>query len=274
MIDYDMHVHSTYSDGTLSVKEILEICKKKSLKGVAITDHDTVAAFEDSHYLDEKSLDIIPGVELSTSYNGEEVHILGYNIDYKNECLLKTLDKIKNFRVHRVEEIINKLKHLGYDIEIEEVFLKATKDSSIGRPHIARCLVEKGYFKDTNSAFEEILGNNKPAFVERYKLSSEEGINLIKSAGGIPVLAHPCIIQSFSLSKVIADMIKYGVEGIEVFHTLHSKLDEGDLLNYVIKNNLLITGGSDCHEKLDSNGEFVIGSKGISLEHIQKLKGR
>lgn len=274
MIDYDMHVHSTYSDGVLSVKEIIEICKKRSLKGVSITDHDTVAAFEDTHYLEEKSLDIIPGVELSTSYNGEEVHILGYNIDYKNENLLKTLNKIKNFRVNRVEEIVNKLKHLGYDIEIEEVFSKASKESSIGRPHIARCLVEKGYFKDTNLAFEKVLGNNKPGFVERYKLSSEDGINLIKSSGGIPVLAHPCIIQSFGLSKVITDMIKYGIEGIEVFHTLHSRLNEGELLNFAIKNNLLITGGSDCHEKLASNGEFVIGSKGITLDHIQKLKGR
>ena len=173
-----------------------------------------------------------------------------------------------------VTDIDNKTDNLTKEQLIDIYTGKIRNWKEVGGDDLPIVVIGREAGSGTRSAFEEILGNNKPAFVERYKLSSEEGINLIKSAGGIPVLAHPCIIQSFSLSKVIADMIKYGVEGIEVFHTLHSKLDEGDLLNYVIKNNLLITGGSDCHEKLDSNGEFVIGSKGISLEHIQKLKGR
>lgn len=276
MINYDMHVHSTYSDGTLSIKEIVNICREKSLTGVAITDHDTVAAFSDKSYLCETSIDIIPGIELSTSYKECEVHILGYYIDYTNENLLKVLDKIRNFRLNRVEAILSKLNDMGYFITMEDVLENITKPASVGRPHIARCLVEKGYFKDTSSVFDNILGNGKPACVDRFKLSPKEGIDIIKDAGGIPVLAHPYVSKSTTVSsnfsEFINDIVSYGVMGIEVYHTLHSKTQEGYLLNYAIKNNLLITGGSDCHEKYDKNGNYVLGSKGIDTLKVKKLK--
>lgn len=277
MVDYDMHVHSTYSDGTLSVKEIIEICKEKNMKGVAITDHDTVAAFTDVNIIKENSLDIIPGIELSTYYNNSEVHILGYYIDYENEEFLKVLNKLKDFRVNRLESIICRLQKIGYDITKEDVLATIENTSSVGRPHIARCLVTKGYFKDTHEVFDKILGNGKPACVERYKLSVKEGIDLIKNAGGIPVLAHAYVtkgnnVASSDFKTFINDIISYGIMGIEVFHSLHSRIQEGNLLNYAIKNNLLVTGGSDCHEKLNSSGEYIIGSKGIDYSKIEKIK--
>ncbi|KMT23045.1 PHP domain-containing protein [Clostridium cylindrosporum] len=276
MINYDMHVHSTYSDGTLSLREIIDTCKENSLKGVAITDHDTVAAFSDEAFINEKEIDIIPGIELSTIYDGREIHILGYYIDYNNIKLLETLDKIRNFRFNRTEMIISKLNSLGYDISIEDISGHVDKSSSLGRPHIARCLVEKGYFKDTQEVFDKILGNGKPACVDRYKIHPKDGINLIKEAGGIPVLAHAFVsknsLTSSDFKELMEDMIRYGVIGIEVYHSLHSKVQEGTLLNYAIKHNLLITGGSDCHEKLDSHGNLILGSKGIDTENIIKLK--
>ncbi|MEG0371920.1 MAG: PHP domain-containing protein [Clostridium sp.] len=275
MVNYDLHVHSTYSDGVLSVKEIIDICKEKSLLGVAITDHDTVTAFSDKSFLDEDDIYIIPGIELSTSYNKQEIHILGYNIDYNNKFLLRTLNKIKEFRLNRVETIISKLNIMGYNIILDDVLEYVAENASIGRPHVARCLVNKGYFKDTYDVFERLLANGKPACVDRFKLHPKEGIDLIKNAGGIPVLAHPYVSKSkqtqSNFSIFINDMVGYGIEGIEVYHSLHSKIQEGLLLNYAIKNNLLVTGGSDCHDKYDKNGEYIIGTKGVDSYVFSKF---
>lgn len=277
MINYDMHVHSTYSDGTLKVNEIIEICKIKKLIGVSITDHDTISAYKDVNILNLKdnNIDIIPGLELSTSYENIEVHILGYYIDCNNIKLNNILNKLKDFRLHRLKNMIEKLNALGYRINEKEVLKTTNENASVGRPHIARCLVQKGYFKNTKDAFDKILGNGKPAHIERFKLTPKEGIDLIKDAGGIPILAHPYVSKTNKISNLKAflnDMLEYGIMGIEVFHSLHSKLEEGYLLNYANKNNLLITGGSDCHEKFNSSNEFIIGTKGISLDRITNLK--
>ncbi|MEG2893154.1 MAG: PHP domain-containing protein [Clostridium sp.] len=278
MPNYDLHIHSTYSDGVLSVSDIIKIAKIKNLKGVAITDHDTVAAFSDKSFLAEDEIEIIPGIELSTVYNGAEIHILGYYFDYTNTKLIETLDMIKTFRLTRGEKMVKRLQEMNYNITIEDVLEDVNENASFGRPHIARCLVKKGYFKDTFQVFEKLLGNGKPACIDRFKLHPRDGINLIKEAGGIPSLAHPYVNKSglsdSSINGMVKDMIGWGIEGIEVYHSLHSKVQEGILLNTSIKNNLIVTGGSDCHEKLDSNGDYVIGYKGISNDELEKLKLR
>lgn len=274
MVNYDMHIHSIYSDGNLTVEEIINICKSKSLKGFSITDHDTTCAYDDEAILKEKILEIIPGIEISTLYEDCEVHILGYYIDSTNHGLQNALNKMKEFRLNRLDSILHKLNNIGYKITKNNVLdgIK-NKNVSIGRPHIAKALVNLGYFKNTKDVFNKVLGNGKPAFVSRFKLSPLEGISLIKSAGGVPILAHPCVSKTNKVSDFKAflnDMVTYGIKGLEVYHSLHTKLEEGFLLNYAIKNNLLITGGSDCHNKFNSLNEIVIGTKGIN--DIEKLK--
>ncbi|MEF9934834.1 MAG: PHP domain-containing protein [Clostridium sp.] len=278
MPNYDLHIHSTYSDGVLSVGEIINIAKLNNLTGIAITDHDTVAAFKDPAFSKENELNIIPGIELSTIYNKAEIHILGYFLDYDNIELNKTLDEIKLFRLTRGEKMVHRLNEMNYNISIEDVMEEVKENASFGRPHIARCLVKKGYFKDTYAVFEKLLGNGKPACIDRFKLHPKDGIELIKKSGGIPILAHPYVcktgLSNESVTTMIKDMISWGIEGIEVYHTLHSKVQEGILLNIAIKNNLVVTGGSDCHESTDDKGQFIIGTKGISLVDFKKLNLR
>lgn len=276
MIEYDLHIHSTASDGLLDPSIIFEIAKKKGLKGFSITDHDTVDSLNTCNNLSTKyKIDFIPGIELSTYFDGLEVHILGYYIDYKNEELLEFLSYMQQSRIQRINKMVERIKNLGYDISIEEIQLQAdSKTKSLGRPHIGRLLVKKGYFKDTVEAFETLLEKGKPGYVERYKLSTEDAITLIKKVGGIPVIAHPFVIDenlSFNDIKQLINKFKeYGAIGIEVFHSLQNDKQSEFLYNIALENDMAITGGSDCHGILN-NGEYLLGNYGIDSTLFKHL---
>ncbi|WP_168190019.1 PHP domain-containing protein [Caloramator sp. E03] len=277
MIEYDLHIHSTASDGLLDPNKIFEVAKKKGLKGFSITDHDTVYALDTCNSLSKKyKIDFIPGIELSTYFNELEVHILGYYIDYKNEELLEFLSYIQQSRIQRINKMVERIKDLGYDISIEEIRLQAdSKTKSLGRPHIGRLLVKKGYFKDTIEAFENLLERGKPGYVERYKLSTEDAIALIKKVGGLPVIAHPFVIdEKLNLNDIKQLIIKFkecGAIGIEVFHSLQNNKQSEFLYKIALENDMVITGGSDCHGILN-NGEYLLGNYGINSTLLKRLE--
>ncbi|MCT4618681.1 MAG: PHP domain-containing protein [Marinisporobacter sp.] len=265
----DMHVHTSASDGILSPIDVVYWAKERGLKGIAITDHDTIDGIEEAIKVSKKYDDflVIPGIEFSTLYHDTEIHILGYFIDCKNQNLIHMTKRIKNYRAKRIELMVDKLRELGYDIHFSEV-KDDQKEGAIGRPHVARILLQKGYVSSVSEAFEKLLGKGKPAYVERFKLTVDEAIELIENAKGIPVLAHPALIDK---GIDIEEIIKKGIKGIEVYHSEHSAFHNNMYLEFSKKYDLFITGGSDYHDEMIENIPNI-GKIFIPYDKIKEMK--
>lgn len=268
----DLHVHTNCSDGLLTPYQVIDLAITKNLDGIAITDHDTVDAVESAiqYSKTKRKLHIIPGIEFGCIFKDEEVHILGYFIDYKSLKLKEITDNLKQKRVLRSIEMIKKINELGMNIDIEEVQIEAGKNNYIGRPHIARVLIKHGFVNNINEAFELYLNRGKAAYVEKESLKIEETIDLIHELEGIAVLAHPGLLKDFSIIKNCIDL---GIDGIEVIHSKHNSKDVKNLINIAKQHNLIITGGSDCHGLL-INGEYLLGNYYVNMNYIPIMKGK
>lgn len=267
---YDLHTHTTASDGILTPLEIVDHALKAGLNGLAITDHDTINGLDKALKYKEQNnipVDVIPGIEMNTDYDNEEIHILGYFVDYYNKRLVERLDEIKEARYERASKMIIKLKKLGFSLEFEEV-KRIAHDDLIGRPHIAQALIQKGYVFSIKEAFTKYIGKGKPAYIPRYKFLPEEAINLIKTSGGISILAHPGLIND---QKLIDNVIKMGIEGIEVFYPEHSNEQINKYLMLTTKNHLLVTGGSDFHGLESEKSRGKLGAAGIGDNYMQEI---
>lgn len=260
---FDLHVHTNHSDGLFSPEKVVDLAITQGLNGIAITDHDTIAGIEAAinYSKNYDNFKIIPGIEFSCVFNNEEVHILGYFIDYNDSNLIKITNKIRRSRLTRGIKMVNKLNQIGLDISIEEV-MKLSGETYIGRPHIARVLVKKGYVVDISEAFDKYLNRGKPAYVERYKITIDETISLIKSTGGISILAHPGILKDKS---IIEYCILLGIDGLECIHSKHNKDDTEYLISKTKENNLIITGGSDFHGDQPLLGKYYVKIDDIPL---------
>lgn len=281
MIDYDMHIHSCFSDGVLEPEEILLRASNYGLKGLAVTDHDTINALKQCEQLSHKyALDFIPGIELSTEYNEMEIHILGYYIDYEDAELVSILNNIREERIKRIKKMIINLNKMGYEVSLEDVYDEVSQKLSgnaIGRPHLARALLNKGYFKTMNEVFNKLLGNGKPAYVERYKLEAIDGIKLIRRFNGIPVLAHPGLIKvnQKQLEEMVRVFTDNGLMGLEIYHTEHREFTSLFLSKLARKYKLNVTGGSDFHASSSLSGnskEIFIGYRGVPAIEVARLK--
>ena len=243
----DLHIHTTASDGRLSPADVVAHAIQAKLSCVAITDHDTVDGLlqlsKTKQSLPE-SFFIIPGIELSTELPDNDVHILGYYLDIFNAGLRQQLDLLIAHRHDRAKEIIAKLTQLGYAITYERVLELAGQVTSVGRPHIAKALVEKAYFTTVSDVFTTLLDKHGPAYVPHYKLTPTQVINLIKSAGGVPVLAHPGLVDN---DAIVLEIINAGIAGLEVYHPTHDEEQTQKYLALANKHQLVITGGSDFH---------------------------
>jgi len=243
----DLHIHTTASDGRLSPAGIIDQAIQAELSYIAITDHDTVDGLLQLSKIYQSlpvSLILIPGIELSADLSENEVHILGYYIDIFNTELRHQLDTLIVHRHARAQEIIVKLNQLGYSITYLRVLELAGEATAIGRPHIAKALVEKTYFSTVSDVFTTLLDKNGPAYVPHYKLTPKMVIELIKSAGGVPVLAHPGLIGN---DTIVLDIIDAGILGLEVYHPKHNEGQIQKYLEIANKHQLAITGGSDFH---------------------------
>jgi predicted metal-dependent phosphoesterase TrpH len=244
----DLHIHTTASDGRLSPSNILQQAMEVGLSYIAITDHDTVDGLLEIHETIEKNtidnISIINGIELSTDLPENEVHILGYQIDIYNLELRNQLNLLVAHRHERIKQMIHKLNQLGYSIDYLRVIEIAKQATSIGRPHLAKALIEKGYFSNVSDAFTTLLNRSAPAYVPHYKLTPLQVITLIKKAGGIPVLAHPGLIGN---DNIVLNLINIGILGLEVYHPTHNELQIQKYLDMANQYRLLVTGGSDFH---------------------------
>jgi predicted metal-dependent phosphoesterase TrpH len=254
----DLHVHTTFSDGTFTPQEVVRFAKEKGLFAISITDHDTTDGVKDAIEEGERlGLKVVSGVEISADFE-IEMHILGLFIDIDNEFLQQKLKMLEKFRKERNPQIIKKLRQMGYNISMEEVE-KLALGEMIGRPHIAKVLVQKGYFSTTKEVFEKLLGFGKPAYVKKEKLKPQEAIEAIKKAGGLAILAHPhkYLYLEEGSENVFLELKEYGLDGIEVFHSDHNQIETSMLLEIAKKLDLAISGGSDFHG--ENKPEICIG---------------
>jgi len=240
----DLHIHSYYSDGTFSPKEIIEKAKEKNLTAISITDHDETKAIDIAKFLGKKvDILVISGIELSAVFNDKEIHILGYLFNEKDQTLSKKLKEIREYRETRAKEILERLQ--GYGIYIDFSFVKnIAGKGAIGRPHIAQAMLEKGSINEYKEGFLKYIGNGKPCNVPKYRLGIKEGIDLLTEAGGISVLAHPGNIGD---DGIVKKLLTFPFAGIEVWYPDHSSQQIKNYLSIAQGRSLLTTGGSDSH---------------------------
>lgn len=251
MIKVDFHIHTSCSDGILSPVEVIKRANANSVEYLAITDHDTLSGISTAIEEAKKyNIKIIPGIELSTQHNDESIHILGFFKDdsYKNKNLIKELEEIKNHRVLRAKKIIEKLKtNFNINIDFEEI-LKSSKDT-VARPHIARAIINAGYNFDFEYIFNNFIGKNCKAYVPTLKLSTIDGIKLLKKYNCITVLAHPKLISNTNINE----FLNMNLDGIESIYYQNTPEETLEFIDFANKNNLLITCGSDFHGNVSTD---------------------
>lgn len=241
----DLHLHTTFSDGKLSPEELVRNAYENHYSYIAITDHDTFAGYlEARKYVKNYALELIPGVEISTILDTTEVHILAYYFDIENEDLNNLLKQVYDSRYGRAKQMVQKLEALGISLAWKDVLVYAGENKYIGRPHIARALVENGSVKTIKEAFDRYLSNDSPAYVPKYKVDTGFAIDTIKKAGGISVLAHPGRLSDDSM---VYTCIEMGIDGLEVYYASHAAGQTRLYEQIAMENNLIRTGGTDFH---------------------------
>jgi predicted metal-dependent phosphoesterase TrpH len=269
----DLHIHSTASDGTLAPAEIIALAVRLGLGAISITDHDSIAGSREALLSGiPADLGFLTGVEISAepppSYPGAgSIHILGYGLRLDDPELNRTLEKLQDSRRQRNPEIIARLNKLGIAIRIEEVEREAA-DGQPGRPHIAKLLVQKGVVKTIDDAFDRYLGNGKPAYVDKYRIESNRAIELINAAGGIPVLAHPCLLELERvepLEDLLQEMMSMGLKGLEVYYPLHSPEQARQYADLALRHHLLMTGGTDFHGDIQPEIQMGVGKGDLHI---------
>jgi len=273
----DLHTHSTFSDGTLAPAELVKLAKAKGLVAISITDHDTTEGTTEALAAgSDLSVEVVPGIEMGVVFDELHIHLLGYYIDPGDRELLGTLSEIQAARRRRNLQIIEKLQRLGLAISAEEVELKSTIGQT-GRPHIAQVLMEKGIVRSMDDAFNRFLGRGAAAYVARKVLRVEEGIALIKRAGGIAVLAHPATIDSSlkSIPALVGKLVPLGLGGLEVYYPVHSSRNQKQLSMLAQSYGLVVTGGSDYHGDIRP-GTMLAGGSNVRVPRrvLQQLKER
>ena len=239
----DLHTHSTFSDGRYTPTELVEEAAQVGIKVLAVTDHDSWNGVAEAQAAAAKQgMRIIPGVELGTQLGDEAVHILAYYLDMTNAPLQKKMDELRHAREIRLQQMLDKLHALGYEIEVEAC---DPKNRAVGRPHVAKAIVRKGYFKTVQEVFDALLHNGGPAYVPQPKLAPEEAVALVHQAGGIAVLAHPSELTDATLPERLVQQVPF--DGIEVYHPSASPEDREKWLALAKKYQLLVSGGSDFH---------------------------
>jgi 3',5'-nucleoside bisphosphate phosphatase len=265
----DLHIHTTASDGKYTPVEIVQKARDNGLAYIAICDHDTTEGVIPAQQAAANfpGLTVIAGVEINTDISDGELHILGYAFDNNNIELKSTLERLKESRIGRAQKMIQKLHNLGIDIDFERV-RELAGTGSVGRPHIAQAMLEKGYIGNFKEAFNRYISRGGPAYVERDKITPAEAIKLITRSRGIPVMAHPLTYLEFE--PLISDLKAAGLMGLEVYYNNYSPDQIRDLLRIADCYGLIPTGGSDFHG-LDGLNEIPLGTVEVPLESAERL---
>ncbi len=263
----DLHMHTTFSDGAYSPTELVLKTKEAGLSVISITDHDSVnGVYEAITVGKDIGVDVITGLEISTDIDDKEVHLLAYHIDIENEELRKYLAFFRDERFHRAKRMVQKLRNIGISITLDDVLAQA-RNSAIGRPHVAYALVDLGIISNYYEAFDKYIGDNGPAYERKIHVSLQSALKLISDAGGLSIIAHP----GFMKESILINLIKAGVDGIEVIHPSHNENQIRFYRGIVNQYCLLATGGSDFHggKKTD---EENLGKYYVSHNNLEAMK--
>ncbi len=264
----DLHIHTNKSDSTNTIAEVFANAEREQIDAIAITDHDTIAAMEEAESLASKDgIEFVPGIELSAMLDKKEVHIIGLYIDWKDKDFNNKLAFFQSKRVERAEKIINKLKQQNLDLDFAELFEFTQNINSAGRLHIARLLVQRRYVDSIRDAFDRYLSEDKPAYVEKAKLTVEEGIAMIKAVNGLAILAHP---GKLGMDDMIEKWHAAGLDGIEAFHPDHNFEYVEKYTRIAGRFDMLVSGGSDCHGTGKDNTK--IGKIKLPYSYFEKIK--
>ncbi|HUR80207.1 MAG TPA: PHP domain-containing protein [Thermoanaerobaculia bacterium] len=241
----DLHTHTYHSDGTRSPKEVIDVALASGLTILSISDHDNLAAyFEIFQYATERGVALIPGIELSCIYEGVDVHVLAYAFDAHDDRIAGRLQRFRETREHRGHAIVDRLRSLGIDISAERVDQLAA-GGSMGRPHVARALVEAGHVASVQEAFDKYLGPGKPGYIDKERFAVREAVALIRDAGGVTSIAHPTLYPDHN--RLVPLLLDEGIDAVEV---LHPQVDENHRHRYASVARFrgkFTTGGSDDH---------------------------
>lgn len=265
----ELHSHTTCSDGSLTPTELVKFAAQKGVRALAITDHDTMAGWDEAIATAAPlNLEIVPGLELSTVYNGRSMHILGFYPD--REKLHDPLQERVEGRKRRARKMAEKLADLGFPIQLPDMFGAMAP----GRPHIASALKAAGHVKSSNEAFNRFLRDDGPAYVPYEKFTAQQGIDLLLSCGAVPVWAHPFIFRGGTVETILPMLVEAGLMGIEVYHPTHSVSQTRKLEEYCAQYDLLMTGGSDYHgPRKEKHSDFRdLNDLAVSLDLLPPLK--
>ena len=271
----DLHIHSTASDGSLTPAEIIDHAQKLNLAAIAITDHDSIYGSKEALRTGiPPSVKFLTGVEISAAHpaffpGSGSFHILGYGIRLDNHALNQTLNKLREARKNRNPKIIRRLNELGFKISLEDVNLTVA-DGQLGRPHIAHAMLKKGFVESMDEAFDKFLGAGKPAYVDKERIGCEQAIKMIRGARGVPVLAHPALLNiddDWQMDELIRNLIKIGIRGIEVYYPEHSSEQTQLYKELAIKYDLLMTGGTDFHGSITPKIKMGTGKGNLFIPY-------
>lgn len=264
----DLHIHTSCSDGQLSPEEAITLAINKNLKAIAITDHDTFEGYRLAKpFAEKKGIELIPGVEVTTVFKEKEAHILAYYFETDTSYFADFLAEQKKSRSDRIKGIIKTLRSQKIEIEYNEVWAGA-EGGNLGRPHIAKILIEKGYVSNFNQAFKMYLSNEKLGEIDSNYPTSEEAVQMIKNVGGAAILAHPGRLYSM---EEVDQFIELGIDGIECIHPSHNHRKQVYYSELCEKHSLLKTGGSDYHGNIES-GHSNVGVIAIAQKHVDSMK--
>ncbi len=265
----DLHLHTTASDGSISPKQLVEIAAEIGLEAIAITDHDTFDGIDEAiEAAKDLPIEIIPGIEFAADAGGKDIHIISYWPDYRLVWLQNELVLLRQARVNRTRLIIEELNENNVDISLKEV-LAVAQNASVGRMHVAKILIAKGYASSIKDAFDRYIGPGGCCYVKKPSRSPERVIDLIKEAGGVAVVAHPGLADC---DDVFPFLIEHGLDGIEAYHPDHSVQQIKYYEDLAHHYNLIVTAGSDFHAK---NGKGAMpGTYQVPMSTVEALKHR
>ncbi|MDE7250526.1 MAG: PHP domain-containing protein, partial [Lachnospiraceae bacterium] len=274
----DLHTHSNKSDGSLSPAELVHLAAKKGLSAIALTDHDTTDGIDEAMAVAaEENIELIPGIEFSTEYEGRDIHIVGLYIDHNSEYFKRRLVNFVNGRLIRNREMCRRLTEHGMPVTYEELIAEFP-DSVITRAHFARYLLNHGYTKSLKEAFDRYIGDRSPCFVPRKKITPMRAVEIILKAGGFPILAHPVLygMSMARLDQLVARLKQMGLQGIEAIYSTYAAADERDMRRLADKYDLCISGGSDFHGKAKPGLELATGYGKLFIpeEILDRIKER
>lgn len=264
----DLHIHTRYSDGTETPAEIVEKSARLGIMCVAITDHDTIAGYEEAlDTANRLGVELLPGIEVSSYVGDRSVHILGYLMDMDNEFLAQIVTDNRESRLLRMGRMVDKLRALGYAVTLDEI-LEYIGEGTLGRALLAKFLVGKGFFRNPKAVFETILGDGKPVYEPVPRFTPEEAIGLIKVSGGVTSLAHPGFTD---VDEILPSLVGAGLDAIEAYSPQHDEASQRRYTMMAERLGVLVTGGSDNHGPESGRR---IGGAFLPRSHVESLKKR